>query len=366
MRAAILQRDPVRIEMDEVVIPRPGAGEVRLRVAGCGACHSDLHKIEGHFGVEPPFVFGHEVSGIVDAVGEGVEGFAPGDAVVCSFLVPCGVCRECAAGRDDNCLAFRAHMQGDGLGYAGQPRAFWPDGETLRVTGVGGFAEYAVVPVAGVFHLPDGVSVMDAAVLGCAGITGFGAVHRGAQLQPGEHAVVIAAGGVGLCVIAAAAYAGAATLIAADVRDEPLELARTFGATAVVNSRQDDLVAAVLAATDGAGADVVFDTVGTPGTVRQAIAATRIGGRVVVTGLASEELPIPMTDVVRRRIRIVGSYAAVTRQDMPRLLEVVAAGRLDPTALISMRRPLDAIDECFTALQRGEVTGRALVEVAAG
>jgi len=164
--------------------------------------------------------------------------------------------------------------------------------------------------------------------------------------------------------VAAAADAGAATLIAADVRDEPLELARQFGATTLVNSKEEDLVAVVLDATDGAGADVVFDTVGTQGTLRQAIAATRIGGRVVVTGLGGAELSIPITDIVRRRIRIVGSYAAVAREDMPRLLDIVGKGKLDPTALISMRRPLDAVGECFDALSRGEVTGRALIEVA--
>src|SRR5690606_29514378 len=197
-RAAVFWGVDEGLRIEDVVVPAPGPGEVLLRVAACGACHSDVHKLEGHGTVATPNVMGHEIAGVVEEVGPDVETYAPGDRVVCGFLVPFGGCVDCADGRDDDCLVFRRRMQTEGVSMRGGPRFLLPDGTQVRGSGVGGLAELTVLPATALASAPADVSLADAAVLGCAGLTAYGAVYRSAELRPGETAVVIAVGGVGL------------------------------------------------------------------------------------------------------------------------------------------------------------------------
>lgn len=366
-RAAVFRGKDAGLRIEDVLVPAPGPGEVLLRVAACGACHSDVHKLEGHGTVPVPNVLGHEIAGVVEQVGPGVDAFAPGDRVVCGFLVPCGECTDCARGRDDDCLVFRRRMQTEGVSLRGGPRFLLPDGTQVRGSGVGGLAEHTALPVTALAAAPDRVRLADAAVLGCAGLTAYGAVYRSAQLEPGETAVVIAVGGVGLCVTALAAHRGAGQVITVDLRPEALEVSKRFGATRTAHGTADDVRDAVLAATDGRGADVVFDTIGTAATLRQAVGLAGVGGRVVVSGLAGTDAPgeIDLVPFVRRRLRLVGSYAARTRRDLPALLDVVADGALDPADLISAHYPFDAAADAYAATASGGVLGRALIEIGA-
>ncbi|MFG1687874.1 alcohol dehydrogenase catalytic domain-containing protein [Nonomuraea sp. NPDC049269] len=227
------------LKIRPVEVAAPQEGEVLLEVAACGACHSDVHKLRGHGTVAPPCVFGHELSGTIAETGPSVGRVRPGDRVVCSFLVPCGKCAACAAGADDDCAAFRSAMQRDGLRFDGTHRYRFPDGASLRASGVGGLARHVVLPSTAVFPLPhdwpSAWPLADAAVLGCAGLTAYGAVHRAARLTSGERVLVIGAGGVGLCVIALARHAGAAGTVATDLRQGARRAALDFGATAALD-----------------------------------------------------------------------------------------------------------------------------------
>jgi S-(hydroxymethyl)glutathione dehydrogenase/alcohol dehydrogenase len=368
-RAVVFHGVGSTLRIEDVLTPPPADGEVRLDVAACGACLSDVHKIEGHGLVEPPCVFGHENSGTVSAVGPGIDHLAVGDRVVCSFLVPCGRCPACADGREDECGPFRSQMQRSGVRFDGSSRLSFADGTALRTSGVGGLATAIVMPATSVFRLPDGwpdhLPLVDAAVLGCAGLTGYGAVHRAARLARGEHVAVLGAGGVGLCIVAFAKHAGAASVLVTDMKPDALDAAKVFGATATSEATAIDLQARVTEAGGGAGPSVVFDTIGNEHTIRQALGMVAIGGRVVVTGLAGTS-GASIDDVsvlVRRKVSLIGSYAGVPGQDMPAMLVAVAEGALDPSALITARYGFDDAADAYTALASGAVTGRAVIEM---
>lgn len=354
--------------LEPVLVGPPHTGEVRLRLVACGACHSDVHKLQGHGLVDPPCVFGHEVSGFVTALGDGVDHLAVGDPVVCSFLVPCGSCAACASGHEDDCGPFRTHLQRSGVRFDGSPRMFLPDGEPLRTSGVGGLATEITMPATAVFPLPDGwpaaIPLTDAAVLGCAALTAYGAVHRAAGLRPDEDVVVLGAGGVGLCTVALAVHAGARTVVGTDVKPEALAAAREFGAHVALTATDPDLGAGVREAMDGREPSVVFDTIGTPRTLTQALDLVGVGGRVVVTGLGGTSGPAAIDDLtvfVRRKITLKGSYAAVPSQDLPALLRAVRDGALDPGRLISARYPFEDSTSAYDDVAAGRVTGRALI-----
>ncbi|GAB3570887.1 zinc-binding dehydrogenase [Amycolatopsis endophytica] len=356
------------LELADVEVSAPQPGEVLLSVAACGACHSDVHKLQGHGLVPPPCVFGHELSGTVERVGSAVRHLRPGDRVVCSFLVPCGECVACRDGATDECGPFRATMQRTGVRFDGTHRYRRRTGDPLGASGVGGLARRVALPATAVFPLPHDwpsrISLTDAAVLGCAGLTAYGAVHRAAGLAEGERAVVIGAGGVGLCVTALAVHAGAAAVVATDLKPEAREAAIGFGAAAALDGGASDLAGRALAALGGPP-QVVFDTIGTPGTLDQAQQLVGVGGRIVVTGLGGTSGPgrIPdLTVFVRRKIALIGSYAGVPREDMPHLLAAVGRGALDPAALVSARFPFQRASDAYAAVAGHEIVGRALIE----
>ena len=363
MKAAVLDKAPGGLHIEEIPMPEPAAGEVLVRVSACGVCHTDLHVMKAEVAFPMPAVMGHEISGTVAALGPGVAGPPIGTRVVCAFIMPCGVCAPCGAGRDDLCDNFFAMNRLKGTLYDGTSRLRRKDGSPLAMYSMAGLAEYAVVPATDVFPLPEGLPLEESSVLGCAIFTAYGAVRHGADLRGGERIAVVATGGVGINIIQIARAFGASQIIAVDVRDDKLEAARRLGATDLVNATATDATARVRALTGGKGVDIAFEVLGLPQTFTQAFDMIRDGGRMVAVGIAPGKTaaPVEITRLVRRELRIIGSYGARTRSDMPEIIRLAAQGILRPETIVTQRFSLDETDAAYQALARGEIVGRAIV-----
>ena len=363
MKAAVLNEAPGPLRIEEIPMPEPRSGEVLVKVTACGVCHTDLHVMKAEVAFPTPAVLGHEISGVVAAVGPDVYGLEVGTAVASSFIMPCGRCVQCNAGRDDLCDNFFGMNRLRGTLYDGTTRLRRSDGTSLAMYSMAGLAEYAVVPATDVFPLPVGVSAPEAAVLGCAVFTAFGAVRHAARIVPGERVAVVAVGGVGLNIVQLAASAGAAQVIAIDVRDDKLETALRLGATHVVNSTVHGASEKVRELSGGTGVHVAFEVLGRPETFTQAAEALADGGRMVAVGIASGRTaaPVEITRLVRRGLHIIGSYGARTRTDMPEILKLAASGVIKPENIVTRTYPLVEADEAYQALARGEIVGRAIV-----
>src|SRR5919109_724165 len=366
MKAVVLSEIGGRLAIEDIPTPQPKAGEVLVKVAACGVCHTDLHVIKGEVKFPLPCVLGHEISGVVAEVSANVKGVGPGDAVVCSFIMPCGVCHYCVRGRDDLCETFFAMNRLQGTLYDGESRLRRSDGSVLAMYSMGGLAEYAVVPATDVFPAPANVPLTDACILGCAMMTAYGALKNQAKLQPNESVAVVGTGGVGSNLIQLARVFGASQIIAVDIREDKLAAAEELGATHGVNAAQGDPVAEVLSMTGGRGVDVAVEAMGRPETVVNAFMMTRDGGRVVVVGIApgTTTAGIEITRLVRRGIHLMGSYGSRVRTDMPDVLGLAAHGYVSPSRSITRRYRLEQVDEAYAALSRGEIVGRAIVTMA--
>lgn len=354
MRAAILPAVGAPLVVEDIPRPEPLAGEIRVRVAACGVCHSDLHVARGHLPFVVPCVLGHEISGVVDALGPGVPGPAPGTKVVASFIMPCGRCRFCEAGRDDLCETYFAFNRGKGVLYDGTTRLRRADGSPLGMQMMGGLAEHAIVPATDVFPLPDGVPLADACVLGCAFMTAYGALKNAAALRPGESVGVVGVGGVGACLLQLAGLFGAGETLAVDVRPDKLAEAARLGASETI-----------LGEPPAGRVDVAVEAVGRPESIAAALKMVRDGGRVILVGVASagQTAAVEINRVVRRGLTIKGSFGCRVRADMPELLRLAGAGRVKPGTSISRRLPLEEINAAYAAMERGEILGRAIVEL---
>ncbi len=363
MRAVVLPAVGAAMVIEDVPRPRPKAGEVLVKVTACGVCHTDLHVVKGEVKFPVPCVLGHEISGVVEDLGAGVGEVKAGDRVVCSFIMPCGHCAYCARGRDDLCETFFAMNRLKGTLYDGESRLRRADGSALAMYSMAGLAEYAVVPATDVFPAPANVPIADACILGCAIMTAYGAVKNQGQVEPAEAVAVVGVGGVGSNVVQMARLFGAAEVIAVDVRDDKLEAARTLGATQVVNAARGNPVDQVMALTGGRGVDVAIEALGRPETVVNAFMMTRDGGRTVVIGIAAgtAAAPIEVTRLVRRGIRLSGSYGCRVRTDLPDVLRLASTGQINVTRPITRRYALEQADEAYQALNRGEIVGRAIV-----
>ena len=363
MLAAVLERpnEPLRIE--EIPVPEPRDGEILVRMTACGVCHTDLHVMKAEVAFPTPAVMGHEISGTVAALGPGVVGPPVGTAVVAAFIMPCGTCAACGAGRDDLCDKFFSMNRLKGTLYDGTTRLRRKDGSPLAMYSMAGLAEYCVVPAFGVFPLIDGLPLAESAVLGCAIFTAYGAVRHAAELRGGERIAVVAAGGVGINIIQIARAFGASQIIAVDVRDDKLEAATRLGATDVVNAASVDAGGRVRELTEGRGVDIAFEALGLPQTFTQAFEMIRDGGRMVAVGIAPGKTaaPVEITRLVRRELRIIGSYGARTRADMPDIIRLAAQGIFRPEAMVTQRFPLTEADAAYKALARGDIVGRAIV-----
>jgi len=365
MKAAVLSEVGGKLVVEDIPRPRPRAGEILVRVAGCGVCHTDLHVVKGEVGFPMPCVLGHEVSGTVEEAAPDVAAVSPGDAVVCGFIMPCGACGYCARGRDELCSTFFAMNRLQGTLYDGESRLRRPDGSKLAMYSMGGLAEYAVVPATAVFPAPDGVPLPDASIIGCAMMTAYGAVKNQAQVQPRDTVAVVGAGGVGSNVIQIARAFGAAQIIAVDVRDDKLEAARGLGATHTVNAAEGDPVDGVAALTGGQGVDIAIEVLGRPETVQNAFMMTRDGGRSVIIGVApgTAAAAIEITRLVRRGISVLGSYGCRVRTDLPEVIAMAARGQLTVSQPITRRYSLDQVDEAYATLNRGDIVGRAVIDM---
>jgi S-(hydroxymethyl)glutathione dehydrogenase/alcohol dehydrogenase len=351
------------LAIEEIASPEPKENEVLVRVAACGVCHSDLHLIKGHTVFPLPAVLGHEVSGVVEkADGRGLKA---GDRVVCTVIMPCGLCYYCVNGHEDLCETFYLFNRLKGVLYDGTTRLFDHGGKPIWMFSMGGMAEYAVVPSNAVFLLPDGIALADSCVLGCAGLTAYGAVKNQAYLKPSQSVAVIGVGGVGSSIVQVAKVFGAGQIIAVDVRDDKLEAAKSLGATDVVNGAQSESAQRILELTDGRGVDIAFESTGRPETYAMALNSVRSGGSVVAVGLSSAgtTVPVELNRFVRKGIKLLGSYGARPRQDMPELLSLVQRGILDAKKAVTARYKLPKVNEALDVLDRGAVIGRSILEL---
>ena len=354
-RAVVLPGEDRPYAVEELEVEEPRAGEVLVRMGASGVCHSDLHVVEGDWPVPTPVCLGHEGAGTVEAVGAGVRDVAPGDRVVLSWFAPCRRCRHCASGRAWACTRTRSEEM---VLEDGTSRLRRPAGEAvLQYLGVGTFASRTVVPESAAVKVPDAVPFEVAALIGCAVTTGVGAVTNNARVPPGASAVVLGCGGVGLNVVMGLHLAGADPIVAVDLADARLELARELGATHGLRGDREDLVAAVADLTAG-GADYAFEAIGARATIEALPGLLTSGGVGVLVGLpaAGVKAGIDVLAFAEAGKTLIGSNygGAVPAVDFPRLAELYLAGRLPLDRLVSDRVGLGDLDGAFAAMRRRE------------
>ncbi|MFC7581493.1 zinc-binding dehydrogenase [Schaalia naturae] len=367
MRAAVLRDIDHGLEVQEIRTPHPKDGEVLIRVSACGLCHSDLHVLGGAIAFPLPAVVGHEVAGEIVELGPGNDqsGLAVGQRVAGAFLMPCGRCPACAEGRDDLCGPFFDLNRLQGKLYDGTTRLADMDGSPIAMYSMGGLAEYCVIPSTAVAPVPDRIDPVAGAILGCATMTAYGAVRRGADLRHGETVAVVATGGVGSSIIQIARAFGASRIIAVDIAEDKLAAARMLGATDTVNSAEQNVHEVVFSLTGGRGVDVAFEALGRPETWNSALEALRDGGRMVPIGLGAgvQTAEVEINKTVRRSQSIIGSYGARTRQDLPEVVRMAADGQIRYKEIVTRRFSLDQVAEGYDLLRHGEIQGRAVVDM---
>ena len=356
INAAVLREPGAPLAVESLELDAPEAGEVLVEVKAAGVCHSDLHAALGDWPMPPPLVLGHEGAGVVRAIGTDVTSVQPGDHIVFCWAPACGVCPSCRDGRAVVCDRLDKTTYRNRL-PSGATRLHNGPERVAAFLGTACFADYAVVAEAGAIPVPKDIPFDVLATLGCAVVTGVGAVLNAARVPAGARIAVVGVGGVGLNVVQGAALAGCAQIIAIDRRDAPLALARTFGASDVVKAPAS-MPEAVRDLTAGRGADYVFDTVGTPTTVADAVAAARKGGTIVVTGLSRIDAvaSLPMFPFVMHEKRLIGSVygSGQPAQDIPALVAWYQQGKLKLGELVSRTYALGEINEAFAALARAD------------
>lgn len=362
---AVVFRDPASpIEYVDVDLAPPRAGEVRVRIAAAGVCHSDLHIKRGEWDAAAPLVMGHEGSGVVTELGEGVTTLAVGDHVVLSWVPPCGECRYCRAGHEARCQKVATVVAPLGVLFDGTSRLS-RDGEQLHhYLGVSSFAEEVVVPASGAVKVRDDAPLDVIAVVGCAVATGVGAVLNTAAVEPGSTVAVIGCGGVGLNVVQGARLAGAERIVAVDVRPEKTKMALQFGATDRLDASQGDAVEQLRDLIPD-GVDYAFDAIGRTSTTEQAIRMLGLGGAAVIVGLPPTGAKASFEPLVLAEAdqRILGSnYGSVRPSiDVPALVDRYMDGQLKIDPLISGRRPLSEAAEALDDLEAGSALRTLLI-----
>lgn len=345
------------LQIEQLDIEAPGPGQLRVRMASAGLCHSDLAAISGIRAKPIPAVAGHEGAGVVVEVGEGVDDIRVGDHVVMVFVSACGRCRACLAGRPALCQASWA-ARADGTLSDGSRRFIDAQGERLaHWSGISAFAEEVIVARPSVVRIDPEVPLIDAAVFGCAVVTGVGAVLNTARVRPGDSVAVTGLGGVGLSAVMGSVLAGASRIIVIDTVPEKRELALSLGASDGVDPRDPEAVERILALTDG-GVDFSFEMAGAPAATRTAYSLVRRGGALVVASLPdpSIALDLPLAAFVSDEKRVLGSYmgSSVPARDIPRYVDLYRQGRLPVDRLRSRSIPLVDINEGFDRLARGQ------------
>jgi S-(hydroxymethyl)glutathione dehydrogenase / alcohol dehydrogenase len=358
LRAAVLRAFETSLVVEELELDPPKAGELQVRMAASGVCHSDLHVAQGIHPTSLPVVLGHEGAGIVEEVGPGVEGFAPGDHVLLTWLPYCGHCRQCVRGwpnRCENTAWYDATME-DGT------CRFHQNGERIHHYNTSSFAERSVVPARTAVKVDPSLPLTELALMGCAVMTGVGAVLNTAHVRPGDTVAVVGCGGVGLNVVQGARIAGATTIVAFDVVPAKLELARELGATAVVDASAGEPVAMIHELVPG-GVDHAFEALGRPETIETTLALPGRGGQAVLIGMAPPDARIPLdaltTTLEERCVRGSWYGSTVPLRDLPLLVELYRAGSLRLDSLITPCT-LDDVNDAFRRMEVGE-TARSVI-----
>jgi S-(hydroxymethyl)glutathione dehydrogenase / alcohol dehydrogenase len=358
VKAAVCREFGKPLLVEQIELDPPRAGEVKVRIAACAICHSDLLAMDGAWGGSLPAVFGHEAAGVVEEVGPGVTRLMSGDHVVVTLIRSCGACPFCARGEPQLCearfpLDARSPMRAE-------------DGSPVRQgLRTGAFAERVVVDASQAVAIPAEVPLDSAALLACGVITGLGAVVNTARVPPGSHVATIGTGGVGLNCLQGAALCGARTNIAIDVSDRKLGAAGTFGATHTINPTREDAREAVRAATGGRGADYVFVAAGSAAVIEQGVGLLRRGGTLVVVGMTAEGVKVRFEalDIADHALRMIGSKMGSARPqaDVPLLVDWYLGGRLKLDELISARYPLERINEAIESVRSGAALRNVIV-----
>ena len=332
MKAAVFHGPNQPLAIEDMPTPAPQAGEVLVKIAGCGVCHTDMHYID--HGVptfkKPPLVLGHEASGTVAGLGSGVSQFKPGDRVLLPAVYGCGQCRMCRIGRENVCE--RMVMFGNNVD--------------------GGYAEYMLAPAKDAIPLPGEIPLVEGAIIADATTTPYHAVVNRGRVRPGDAVVVFGCGGIGLNVVQIAAAIGG-QVVAVDIVDSKLDWAKKLGAAATLNAKSVERIDKELRKLTGGGADVAFEAIGNPVTQEQAFASVRTGGRLVVVGYSDKPMTLDTGRVMFREIEIVGSLGC-RAVDYPRVLDLARQGKIKVAELVTAKFPLDEINAAFDALRRGE------------
>lgn len=342
------------LKVDTFTLKAPREDEVVVKVAASGVCHSDLSVLQSKLPIPPPCILGHEGAGVVEEVGKGVKHLKAGDHVVLAWVQPCGRCHYCVHARPHLCEAgVQAAMAGDDFVFE---REGMPVG---RMAGVGSFAERTVIKANAAIKIREDMPLDRACLVGCGVMTGVGAAINTAKVQPGDVVAVFGCGGVGLNVIQGAALSGAARIIAVDLVPSKLEMAKTFGATDVVNGKDVDAPSAIRDLTGGLGVDYAFEVIGAAAVVSQAYGSLKRGGKVVVVGVPAfgTDLTIPGFSLTLEEKAVIGSLygSANLHRDMVKLVDLYMSKKLKIDELVSRTIRLEDVNTAFDAMEKGEV-----------
>jgi len=350
VRGVISRSKGVPVEVTDIVIPDPGPGEVVVKIIACGVCHTDLTYREGGINDEYPFLLGHEASGTVELIGEGVTNVEVGDFVVLNWRAVCGQCRACKRGRPQYC--FNTHN-------AAQKMTLTDGTELSPALGIGAFVQKTLVHEGQCTKVDPAADPAVAGLLGCGLMAGIGAAINTGNVDRDDTVAVIGCGGVGDAAIAGAALVGAKTIIAVDLDDRKLAKAKEFGATHIVNAADADVLTSIQELTGGFGADVVIDAVGRPETWKQAFYARDLAGTVVLVGVPTPamKLEMPLVDFFSRGGSLKSSWYGdcLPERDFPTLISLYLHGRLPLEKFVSERIGLDDIEDAFHKMHTGEV-----------
>ncbi len=362
MKAAVLFEPGTPLQIEELTLDEPKAGEVRVSLKAVGVCHSDYHYMVGDLTCRLPIVLGHEGAGEVITVGGGVTRVAPGDSVVLMWRPRCGSCRYCSSGRPAQCQSGQLAIQTGGL-LDGTTRLHLGARDVHHFLAASCFAEECVVAEQSVIKVPAAVPPRIAAIVGCAVVTGVGAVFNVLQNPAGQSVVIFGAGGVGLSAVMGANLAGASPVIVVDLDPDKLALAAELGATHTINAEEQDVIPTIVEMTDG-GADWAIEAIGLPRTIEQAIECLRPGGTAVPMGLAraDERFGVRSNWIVQGDRTIRGSLygSANAPVDIPRILSLYQSGRLPLERLLGKAYPLEDVNEAYAGLLSG-APGRAIL-----
>jgi len=360
VKAAVMRAAKTPLTIEEVQLEAPGPDEVVIRVAAAGLCHSDLHYIEGWYQIPTPVVLGHESAGIVEAVGSDVAYVEPGDHVITFITISCGECSYCLEGNSHNCV----NRDTAGQRTSDELPRLSLDGERVtQFLNLSSFAERLLVSERAVVKITKDIPLDKAALLGCGAATGLGAVFNTAEVQEAQTVAVIGCGGVGLAAVQGARIAGASKVIAVDLVEDKLDLARTLGATDVIDASDNDPVLRAKAMTDGLGVHHAFEALGSKGTIETAFNMLRWGGVATAIGLVPENTIIDIPgDQLYYEKKLQGSNMGSSdfRRDIPKYIDWYLDGSLMLDEMVTRRLSLDEINQGFNDMRNG-LSARSII-----